>query len=402
MRSKFAALGCYINYFAFGMAYIMIAQNMSFLSEKLNTDNAGVSFLISAFGVGRLLSLYIAGTLSDRIGRKPFVILGALFCALFLVGIPLSPSYEVALIFAVLGGLSNAFLDAGTYPTLMESFPKYAGAATVSLKAFISVGSLILPFMIAFFLNNNIFFGWSFFVPAIILIISAVSLMTVKFPSFRVSNDEKKNEIVSSTIVGKPKFKLEGMALVGIGFTAPALLYLMQIWMPTYAQEVIGMSLTSSLKLISYYNVGAFVSVIAVAIALRKWVKAVEVLLVYPIITLVATLVLMFIQVPSVTVVAAFIIGFSLAGVMQLALSVMCEMFWKNKGRMTGILCTATSAATAGIPFVTGLITRFTDVSGVFIFSLMINITGILLAVLVNYRYRMLTKKTANVQQMAA
>ncbi|WP_019241100.1 MULTISPECIES: MFS transporter [Bacillus] len=401
MKRKFAALGCYINYFAFGMAYIMIAQNMSFLSEKLNTDNAGVSFLISAFGIGRLASLYLAGTTSDKYGRKPFVILGAVFCAIFLIGIPLSTSYEIALVFAVLGGVSNAFLDAGTYPTLMESFPKQASAATVFLKAFISVGSLILPFMITFFLTNNIFFGWSFFVPAIILLLSAIFLSSVRFPAHK-STIGSKEESHIIRFNDRPKFYIEGLALIGIGFTAPALLYLMQIWMPTYAQEVMGMSLTSSLKLISYYNIGAFLSVIVMTVALRKWVKAVDVLLVYPIITLVATLTLMYIKITSVTIIAAFIIGFSLAGVMQLALSVMCEFFWENKGKITGILCTATSVATAGIPFVTGLITRFTDVSGVFIFSLMINGAGILLALIANYRYRQLTNKKEITQKLAA
>lgn len=399
MKSKFAAIGCYINYLAFGMAYIMIAQNMTFLTEKFNTDNAGVSFLVSAYGIGRLASLYLSGAASDKFGRKPFVVLGAIFCALFLIGIPLSPNYGIAVAFAVLGGLANAFLDAGTYPTLMESFPNAAGAATVINKAFISVGSLILPFMISFFINHNIYFGWSFFVPAIILLASAAFLFTVKFPS---SESRAEGKTVGATYSEKPKFYIEGLALVGIGFTAPALLYLMNIWLPVYAQEVLGMQLTSSLKLLSYYNIGAFISVIAVAIALKTWLKPVHVLLGYPIISAIATFAFMNATSTALTIVCAFIIGFSLAGVMQLALSVICEFFWKNKGRMTGILCTATSTATAGIPFVTGMITRFTDVSGVFVFSLMINILGILFAIIVNVRYRKLTNSThAGVEQAA-
>ena len=400
MKSKFAAIGCYINYFAFGMAYIMIAQNMSFLTEKFNTDNAGVSFLVSAYGIGRLASLYLSGAASDKFGRKPFVVLGAIFCALFLIGIPLSPNYGTALAFAVLGGLANAFLDAGTYPTLMESFPNAAGAATVINKAFISVGSLILPFMISFFINHDIFFGWSFFVPAIVLLASAAFLFTVKFPSSSAAKTE--GEVTVVKFNGKPKFHIEGLALVGIGFTAPALLYLMNIWLPVYAQEVLDMQLTSSLKLLSYYNIGAFISVIAVAIALKSWLKPVHVLLGYPIISTVATIAFMNASSTPMTILCAFIIGFSLAGVMQLALSVICEFFWKNKGRMTGILCTATSSASAGIPFVTGMITRVTDVSGVFMFSLFINVLGILFAIIVYFRYNKLTKPVQNIVEQAA
>ena len=393
MNSKYAAaIGSYINYFAFGMAYIMIAQNMSFLTERLGTDNAGVSFLVSAYGIGRLASLYISGHLSDKIGRKPFVITGALLCAAFLIGIPLTTHYEVALMFAVLGGLSNAFLDAGTYPTVMESFPKHTGTATVSVKAFISVGSLILPFMITFFLNHGIFFGWSFFVPAMIFIGSALFLSRAKFPYSKETNaNAEATQAALNQFTEAPKFQIEGLALIGIGFTAPALLYLMNIWMPTYAEEVIGMSLTSSLKLLSYYNIGAFISVILVAFALRKWLKPTHVILAYPIMTMAGTILLMNAKSPLLVAILAFVIGFSLAGVMQLALGVLCDFFWKNKGRMTGIHCTATSLATAGIPFVTGLITRYVDVTGVFMFSLCINALGIVLASIVFYRYRKLT-----------
>ena len=183
---------------------------------------------------------------------------------------------------------------------------------------------------------------------------------------------------------------------------APALLYLMNIWLPVYAQEVLGMQLTSSLKLLSYYNIGAFISVIAVAIALKTWLKPVHVLLGYPIISAIATFAFMNATSTALTIACAFVIGFSLAGVMQLALSVICEFFWKNKGRMTGILCTATSSATAGIPFVTGMITRYTDVSGVFVFSLMINILGILFAIIVNVRYRKLTNPARACVEQAA
>ena len=141
---------------------------------------------------------------------------------------------------------------------------------------------------------------------------------------------------------------------------------------------------------------------IAVAIALKSWLKPVHVLLGYPVISTIATIAFMNASSTPMTILCAFIIGFSLAGVMQLALSVICEFFWKNKGRMTGIFCTATSAASAGIPFVTGMITRIADVQGVFVFSLIINVTGIVFASIVNIRYRKLTKTVDTTNVIAA
>lgn len=392
MKNKyvFSAIGCYINYFVFGMAYIMIAQNMSFLTKQFDTDNAGISFLISAFGFGRLFSLYFNGVLSDRIGRKPFVLLGGLFMAIFLIGIPLSPNYQIAIIFAVCGGLANAFLDAGTYPTLMEAFPKTAGSATVIIKAFISFGTTLLPLIISFFISKEIFYGWAFFLPAIIFILNAIILFKAQFPHHKTKEQIEDNS-PDVTFISKPKFWQEGLALILIGFTAPALLYIMQIWLPTYGQEVIGMSLVGSLQLLSYYSIGSVISVVGLAVIVRKRVKPVTIILVYPIISFIATIALITIKTPIIAVITSFIIGVTLAGILQLGLTVLCEFFWDKKGTLTGIMYTATGAAAAGIPLVTGYITRFTDINGVFIFALFVNGLGILLAAFLNYRYKVLT-----------
>lgn len=401
MKHKYSltALGCYLNYFVFGMAYIMIAQNMSFLTEQFHTDKAGISFIISAFGLGRLLSLYLGGVWSDKIGRKPFIVVGCILFAIFLIGIPLSPSYTLAIVFAFCGGLGNAFLDAGTYPTVMEVFPKTAGSATVALKAFISFGSSLLPLLIAFFIQHDIFYGMSFFIPAIIFLLSGFMLTKAKFPNHKVSVEDQENG-APVVFYKKPNFKIEGVAIIVIGFTAPALLYLMNIWIPTYGQEMVGMSLVQSLKLMSYYSWGALLSVIALAFLVRKTVRPVTIVLVYPILSFLSILALLTFKTPVLSMISAFLIGFFLAGVLQLGLTVLCEFFWDRKGSVTGIMYTATGLATTLIPMVSGFITRYVDIHGVFIFALFVNLLGIIAAGVVFFQYRKLT--TFKQQQLAA
>lgn len=392
MKNKYSltAIGCYINYFVFGMAYIMIAQNMSFLTEQFNTDKAGISFIISAFGMGRLISLYLGGVWSDKIGRKPFIIAGCLLFTVFLIGVPLSPNYYLAILFAFCGGLGNAFLDAGTYPTLMEIFPKTAGSATVALKVFISFGSSMLPLIIAFFIQNDIYFGVSFFIPAVIFLVSGLMLSKAKFPNHKVNPEDTENGS-PVTFHSKPNFWIEGVAIIVIGFTAPALLYLMNIWIPTYGQEMVGMSLVESLKLMTYYSWGALFSVIGLAFLVRKTIRPVTIVFVYPILSFLSILALLSFKTPILSMISAFLIGFFLAGVLQLGLTVLCEFFWDRKGSVTGIMYTATGLATTLIPLVTGYITRYVDIQGVFVFALSVNLLGILAAGVVFFQYRKLT-----------
>lgn len=137
------AAGLYINYFLLGMINIIIASNMEALSKQLHTSAAGVSYLVSAIGIGKLISLLFAGKLSDTFGRRPFIVAGAFLYLIFLIGIPLSTSYTAAFIFAIFAGIANSFLDSGTYPALIEGFPKNASSATVLIKAFVSIGATV-------------------------------------------------------------------------------------------------------------------------------------------------------------------------------------------------------------------------------------------------------------------
>ena len=191
MKNRYlpTAIVLYINYFVHGMGVIILAQNMKFLTEQLHTDNAGVAYVISALGIGRLIALFLSGALSDKFGRKPFVSIGMGIYALFFIGILFSPNVQVAFVFALIAGIANSVLDSGTYPALMESFPKSAGTANVIIKAFISGGQFALPMIIGFIINNDLYYGISFIIPLAIFALNGIFLAKMKFPSMISSNE---------------------------------------------------------------------------------------------------------------------------------------------------------------------------------------------------------------------
>ena len=65
-----AVLCIYFSYFLHGISVITLAQNMSSLAEKFSTDNAGIAYLISGIGLGRLISILFFGVISDKFGRR--------------------------------------------------------------------------------------------------------------------------------------------------------------------------------------------------------------------------------------------------------------------------------------------------------------------------------------------
>ncbi|WP_141432538.1 MFS transporter [Bacillus sp. 03113] len=399
MKNKYmkTASGLYINYFMLGMVNIMLASNMPYLTKQLNTDSAGVSYIISAIGIGKLLSYSISGILSDKFGRKPLILLSALTMGIFLVGIPLAPTYQIAFLFAILAGIANSAMDAGTYPALIEIFPKSTGSASVLVKAFMSAGAALLPIMIAFFADHEMFYGYSFFIPAAIYFINMMFLFMMSFPNHKIEKVHfMKGDSDNSKFRSKPQFLKEGLALIVMGFTSTSLFTVAQIWLPTYGQKVLRMTSTSSIKLLSFYSIGALISVLALSILLKKAIRPINVVVIYPVITFFSVLVLLTMKSTNLAIFASFFLGFSTAGVFQLTIAIMTELFWKKKGTVTGLVATAAGLASVLLPIATGLMSKTGHISNIFIFDAAISLVGITAAAFVNIRYRKIVKKNFN------
>lgn len=392
------ALAMYINYFIHGMGAIILAQNIDFLMEQFNTNKAGVSYVISALGLGRLIVLFVSGVLSDKYGRKPFVLLGMGTYVLFMGGILISTNVTMAFFFALLAGMANSFMDAGTYPALTECFPKASGSANVAIKAFISAGQFILPWIISFLIANNLYYGWSFIFCIIVFVVNGLFIFKLKFPDFKpVEKAEATTEKVESNV--KANFWIEGVCLILIGFTATATFQVIANWLPSFAREVAGVEQTISLKLISIYSTGSIVSVFVTSILVAKWIKQVRFTFVYPLISLIMLTVLWMFPSTTTCIVAAFVIGFSAAGgVLQLALTSMSELFPSSKGKITGIVFTSSSLASTIVPSITGILADI-NLSHVILFDIGITALGVILALIVNIRYNIVKKNELKVNK---
>lgn len=388
----------YINYIMLGMINLIIALHMGFLTKQFDTDAAAVSALISAIGIGKLIALSFAGKLSDNLGRRPMLITACFLYVVFLVAIPFAPTYTVAFMFALLAGMGNSILDTSSYPALIEVFRKRSSSATVLVKAFMSVGSTILPLMITFFMERDMFYGYTFFIMAAIFLINAVHIMTLKFPEANVleevpqTAEEKEQDMqpVKAALVfkEKPKFFREGITVIAIGFTSVGLFLIIQTWLATYAEEVIGLTESQSINLLSIYSFGGFITVIILATLLDKLFKPITALIIYPIIAILALVSLLFVESYAVLVVIAFILGMATSGLFQLAVTLMAQFFPEKKGTSTAFVTLSSSIAFIALPYLTGLINRHMGVSYVFMFEIIIAAIAVVLAAFISYRYR--------------
>lgn len=374
------SISLYINYLVHGMAIVILAQNMTMLSKQWGVSDSGVSFVISSLGIGRLLVLYISGVLSDKYGRRIFVQLGILTYIPFFIGITFSPNMYVGYFFGILAGMANSFLDSGTYPALMELYPHNLTTANILIKAFASIGELILPILVTVIEYYNIWFGASFMGCTVIFVINFFVISRAKFPVLSTVNKVKRQ-------VAKIKFtlrdKVNAIALTIYGYVSMSTFYLVSQWLTKYGQTTLAMSTAHARYLVSIYSVGSIAGVIFSTILTGLHLRSTYLLLASTLLSFVTLVTISTVLIPPVLFVGSFIIGFTAAGgVMQVGLTIMSELFPQRKGFITGVYYTAGSLSSFTIPIVTGYLYK-TGVQSIMLFDCFIAAIGVLISLII-------------------
>ena len=385
-------LSLYLNYFVHGIGVLILAQNMDALAARWGSL-ADVMSVIGMLGIGRLIVLFVSGKLSDKYGRKPFVLLGMITYIAFFLGILVSPTTAVACVFGILAGIANSFLDAGTYPALIESYPESASTVTVLLKAFISAGQFLLPLFIGVLVMMNAWYGWSFIVAAVILALNFVIMLKMGFPVMnRVGNSDKNDASEAPVEAPKSKWYLEGICFVLYGYISQATFYLISQWLTKYGVAVAQMPDLAARSLMSYYSIGSLACVFFTAFITKKGVRPITLLVVYTLISTLAIGGLYYYPSASLAPILLAVVGFSAAGgVMQLGLVMMTEMFPKGKGTMTGIFYTTGSIASFTIPVVTGYMAD-SGINSIMGLDAAIALAGFIVACIIYVRYNSVMK----------
>lgn len=378
---KLTVISLYINYVIQGMAAIILSQNMMNLVAQMNTTVSQFSLVISAIGLGRILTLYSAGRISDKWSRKLVVVLGMFSYVLFFSGILWSQNLYMGIFFALFAGAANALLDTGTYPTLLEAMPDLFDSVSVLNRAFISIGQLILPIIVSLTIVNDLYFGISFLFCLVILALNLVVMMRyVPFPTMNNDLKLKTNKQSYQGTISNFSRYLAGSCLVLFGFTSVSTFNIFVTWIPHVAKQVIGMGPAVSVGLVSLYSVFSFISVILTSMLVKKWMKPIHLILVYTTASCITLIALAFFPSVMTAYLAAIGIGFfATGGIWQLGLTTLLELFPVNKGVITSYYSFLTSCSVMIIPYVTGQLA----VENIMKFNSLITFIGVVLALVI-------------------
>ena len=390
MKSLYpTAFVLYLSFFVHGFGAAILSQNTKSFQALWNTDAAGVLYVISALGIGRLITYPFSGAISDKFGRRLTVIIGCLVYIGFFGGILLAPNTTVAFFVAILAGVANGFLDSGVLPAVMEILVQSSGLASILSKLCIAIAQYILPVMVTFWASNGLWFGWTFVICIVLLAI--ISLLLTKLPFATVT--EAKAETAADVVQVKSNFWIEGVALIIMGYTATATFQVFLNINKDYGMTFLNMTEAAAGKIGSNYALGSIFAVL-LNVVLVKWIKPVRMIVVYPALSLATLLWMYFVPSPIVAQIGGFLIGATCAGgVLQFLVSVMSDLFPASKAKAVSMIMIAGALCAFSITAIAGTVTSKFGVQYTLLVSAVLAVVSIIASIVVNIRYNMLMNK---------
>lgn len=390
MKSLYpTAFVLYLSFFVHGFGAAILSQNTKSFQALWNTDAAGVLYVISALGIGRLITYPFSGAISDKFGRRLTVIIGCLVYIGFFGGILLAPNTTVAFFVAILAGVANGFLDSGVLPAVMEILVQSSGLASILSKLCIAIAQYILPVMVTFWASNGLWFGWTFVICIVLLVV--ISLLLTKLPFATVG--EAKAETAADVVQVKSNFWIEGVALIIMGYTATATFQVFLNINKDYGMTFLNMTEAAAGKIGSNYALGSIFAVL-LNVVLVKWIKPVRMIVVYPALSLATLLWMYFVPSPIVAQIGGFLIGATCAGgVLQFLVSVMSDLFPASKAKAVSMIMIAGALCAFSITAIAGTVTSKFGVQYTLLVSAVLAVVSIIASIIVNIRYNMLMNK---------
>ncbi|MEG1905799.1 MAG: MFS transporter, partial [Bacteroidales bacterium] len=102
---SFLAIVAAIGGFLFGYDTAVISGTVSQVADQFNLDAMQTGWYVGCALLGSIIGVIFAGPMGDKLGRKVTMILAALLFTASAVGCAVSTTYEILVIFRIIGGI---------------------------------------------------------------------------------------------------------------------------------------------------------------------------------------------------------------------------------------------------------------------------------------------------------
>ena len=127
-------------------------QMIFYFYEQLDWTTVQFGVIVGAYGLTMVLSQTLLGQLSDRLGRKPIVILGLVLNTIFYVGLAVVTRFGVTLLVAAVAGAGSGLIAPAMSAYYLDITPSQYRSRVMGIKGSVgSLGGVIGPLLVVVF-----------------------------------------------------------------------------------------------------------------------------------------------------------------------------------------------------------------------------------------------------------
>ena len=186
-RSLLAVLG----FLSFAAVYngLVMSPILEPLAREFGVSTGTAGLVVAAYGAPGIAVAVLAGPYSDRIGRKPFLVLGPAIMGLSTVAAAFAPSLGLIVAARVCSGIGSAVIFPNVNATVADTFPfrerGRAIAAVIGMNTMASVAGVPIAGIVAEVTN------WRVSVGIVgVLSILAAAILLLRLPNAQGTNRE--------------------------------------------------------------------------------------------------------------------------------------------------------------------------------------------------------------------
>src|SRR5690554_4255818 len=144
------------NFYAGMMNLILIGLQISFMSS-LDRPATDTALLISLQSFGTLFTMYFAGSLSDKVGRKNLMMIGIGFYLVYIIGFLTFNNFNAMIGFSILAGIGSGLIDSPGKSLIFDAVNGKTGPYLSVNQVFFSAGTVLSTTLASLFTLK----GWS-------------------------------------------------------------------------------------------------------------------------------------------------------------------------------------------------------------------------------------------------
>lgn len=346
-------------YFITGVICMMIGAQMSSLVEHYQRPVESVVLIVSAFALGRALTAYPIGRLTERFGPLKVLFIGTIAILSYMMGVVLNDLFPLAFLFAFAGGIGMAVQDSTCPLLLSKAFPSDYSSALSAGQGLYGMGGFAIAFLSGLFQSK----GLPLHSANLLLSFIGISmLLLIPFTSWDPQNSEAAEEKIEPCYAKNPKLC---MGILG----AACLIYCaicncMASYMTSYI-EALGFSQKDASGMLTLYNLFSLAGSIGFVFILKR-VKEKQILLFNSLTVTILLSVMLYLRQLKFYYLAMTLSGFLIGVLFSIIIALATRLYYEHIAIAGATIAMTGSAGDILAPLFSSLIVRRFGLTAIF------------------------------------